>query len=365
MTDIASEPKHASHHLEDDFPPSSGGPSVMKAVAIPTLTGLVIGILFVTVFLAAFHAPEPSHLPVGIVGAPQQVAAVEHAVAENAPGKVDFTTYGSAADARDALEHRTVFGAYVVAEDGKTAQLLYAGANGPGVTSTVEGIFGGVAQHSHAALQTQDVAPAASGDTRGLGIFYAGFGIVLGGFLFGLISAQMAPALQLRWRILSLAIFSVIGGLAVALIGGSAGFNVLPGNFAASLAAVVLLAGAVVSGTLLLLRLGGQAGTLLASLVMLILGNATSGGVLPADYLPGWLHPFSDVLPAGIGLRALFGESYFNGDGYVSGLILLAVWIAASLGIVAALDFVAERRKNRDLGNAPTRANGTVTTATP
>ncbi|MGI8418376.1 MAG: ABC transporter permease [Nakamurella sp.] len=279
--------------------------------------------------------------------------AVEHAVAQNAPGKVEFTTYSSAADAQDAIEHRTIFGAYVMADDGKTAQLLYAGANGPGVTSTVEGIFDGVAQHSHATLKTQDVAPAASGDTRGLGIFYAGFGIVLGGFLFGLISAQMAPVLQLRWRILSLAIFSVIGGAAVALIAGSAGFDVLPGNFAANMSVIVLLAGAVVAGTLLLLRLGGPAGTLLASLVMLILGNATSGGVLPAAYLPDWLHPFSEILPAGLGLRALFGESYFNNDGYVSGLILLTVWVIASLGIVAALDVVADRRKSRSHRKAP------------
>ncbi len=67
---------------------------------------------------------------------------------------------------------------------------------------------------------------------------------------------------------------------------------------------------------------------------MLMLCNATSGGVPPAAFLPDWLHPFSDILPAGLGLRALIGASYFNNDGYVSGLILLAIWIVVSLGIV-------------------------------
>lgn len=195
-------------------------------------------------------------------------------------------------------------------------------------------------------MKTEDVVPAASGDTRGLGIFYAGFGIVLGAFLFALISAQMAPALQLRLRMLSIAIFAVLGGTAVALIASSTGFSVLPGNLAANISVIGLLAGAVSAGTLLLLRLGRQAGTLLASL---IIGNATSSGVLPAAYLPDWLHPFSAILPAGLGLRALFGESYFNNDGYVSGLILLTVWIVASLGIIAAMDVAADRRQKQNL----------------
>ena len=167
---------------------------------------------------------------------------------------------------------------------------------------------------------------------------------MLAGFLFGVIAAQIAPALQLRWRLLSISIFAIVVGPTVALIAGSSGFTVLPGSFAANTSVISLLAAAASAGTLLLMRIGGQAGTLLASLVVLILGNATSGGILPAAYLPGWLRPFSEILPPGVGLRAIFGESYFYGDGYLSGLILLAVWVIASLGIVAALDVLADRR---------------------
>ena len=167
MSHITMQPNHAPKHPDGDSPAPNGGPSVGKSVMIPPITGLVIGILFVTVFLAAFHAPQPHNLPVGIVGAAQQVEAVEHALDENAHGRIAFTTYDSAAAAQDAIEHRRVFGAYVMAEDGSTAQLQYAGANGQGVTGTLDGIFGGVAQRSHATLTTRDVVPAASGDTRG------------------------------------------------------------------------------------------------------------------------------------------------------------------------------------------------------
>ena len=80
MSHNTIQPNHAHEHLEGDSPAPSGGPSVGKSVMIPPVTGLVIGILFVTVFLAAFHAPQLHNLPVGIVGAAQQVEAVEHAL---------------------------------------------------------------------------------------------------------------------------------------------------------------------------------------------------------------------------------------------------------------------------------------------
>ena len=105
MSHITIQPNHTHEHLEGDSPAPSGGPSVGKSVMIPPVTGLVIGILFVTVFLDAFHAPQPHNLPVGIVGAAQQVEAVEHALQKNARGRIAFTTYDSAAAAQDAIEH--------------------------------------------------------------------------------------------------------------------------------------------------------------------------------------------------------------------------------------------------------------------
>lgn len=351
MSDLRTPPSRNTHHLEDAAPVRRG-PSTRTSIAIPAIVGLVIGTVFVTIFLAAFHAPEPHDLPIGIVGSAEQIASVEQALDENAPGAIAFTVYDSADDAVAAIEHRTVYGAYVMSEDGTTARLLYAGANGPAVTSTLEGAFGSVAQYSGATLDTEDIVPTSAGDTRSLSIFYAGFGIVLAGYLFGLISSQMAPRLQLRWRLLSLAVFSVVVGSVVAFIAGSTGFDALPGNVAAILAVTVLLAASVGSATLMLMRIGGPVGTLLASLVLLILGNATGGGTLPPAYLPDWLRPLSEILPVGIGLRALQGESYFQGDGYVLGIVLLAVWTLASIGVVVALDVLAARRTSRALRRA-------------
>jgi ABC-type multidrug transport system permease subunit len=132
----------------------------------------------------------------------------------------------------------------------------------------------------------------------------------------------------------SLALFGAIGGIMVAVIGGSVGFGALPGA-SLPLALVVALMGAAVGGTtMVLLRLFGSAGVSLASILLLILGNASSGGVLPAAYLPSWLHPLSEVLPVGVGVRAMQGLSGFQNDGLTRALVILPLWV---LGAVAVL----------------------------
>ncbi|WP_063746795.1 hypothetical protein [Catenuloplanes japonicus] len=303
-------------------------PPKPKSVVIPAVVGLVIGSIFILIFLAAFHAPRPHAMPIGVVGSAAQLQQ------QLPPGLIELVPYDSPTAARDAVTHREVYGAYLAGE----RELLYAGANGPGVTGTLEGLF-------PAAATRTDVLPTSAGDTRGLSIFYAGFGLVLGGFLFGLVSYQMAPRLPVRLRALSLAGFAVTAGVAAALIAGRTGFNALPGNPAVIASVTVLLAMAVGSATLFLMRIAGPAGTMLASLVLLILGNATGGGTLPSPYLPGWLAPLSHVLPAGLGIRALQGVSYFHHDGYVLGVVLLAVWSAAGLGLVRLIDLRADAQR--------------------
>ena len=335
-----SEPSH--HHLDDGAPPRHG-PTIRQSILVPTMFGLAIGAIFVAVFLAAFHAPRPHDLPVAFVGSSSELASAQGVVDKAAPGAIHLKAYSSEKGAVSALEHRSAYGAFVSSASGQST-LHYAGANGPAVTSTLEGVFAAVAASSQTTLKSDDTVPTSSGDTRSLSIFYAGFGLVLAGFLFGLISFQMTPRLQLRWRLVSLGAFSVLSGVVVAIVAGSAGFNALPGNVGAITAVTVLLAMAVGAATLLMMRVGGPIGTLLASLVLLILGNATGGGTLPPDFLPGWLRPLSDILPAGLGLRALQGESYFHNDGYARGVLLLGAWTVICLAIVYVIDVTADRR---------------------
>jgi hypothetical protein len=316
--------RHRAHAI--DAAPSERGATGAKGVLLPALIVLVIGTIFVSIYLAAFHAPQPHRLPVAVVGSSQTLGQVESALDAAQPGGFDVRGYAYPADARFALDHRAVYAAYIAT--GGTPELLYAGANGTGVTATVTGAFGAVAKAGGQHLIAEDALPASSGDTRGLTVFYAAFGVILVGFMFGTTTYQLAPRLEYRWRMLSLLIFGALGGVMVALVAERA-FHALPGPFAGIAGVVALMAMAAGGATMALMRLFGPAGVSLSSIVLLILGNASSGGILPADYLPGWLHPLHAILPVGVGVRAIQGLAYFGHDGLALGITVLTVWIVA------------------------------------
>ncbi|WP_063771407.1 ABC transporter permease [Streptacidiphilus albus] len=343
MSPVASDhDARTGHHPHVvDAPAPRTGATGAGGALLPALIVLVIGSIFVSVYLAAFHEPKPHRLPVGIVGTAQQAQQLRTGLDAHAPGGFSVTAYPDRAAAASAVEHRSVYAALVPAgassgssSGGSSADaLLYGSANGPSVTALLEGDFGALAQAGGHRLAAQDLVPASGGDTRGLSIFYSAFGLVLAGFLFGTMTYQMAPRLEFRWRMTSLAAFSTVGGLAIAAIAGQV-FGALPGPFLAVAALTGLMAAAVGGTTMALVRLLGPAGVSVSSVLMLILGNATSGGILPPAFLPALLRPLSEILPVGVGVRAVQGLAYFHGDGVAVGVGVLALWTAVSVGLL-------------------------------
>ncbi|MFJ7949680.1 ABC transporter permease [Streptomyces sp. NPDC096354] len=331
-----------------DTAPARGRAAGVKGVLLPVGIVLTIGTIFVSVYLAAFHSPRPHVLPVAAVGTNQQVRQVEAGLEAGLPGEFSVTMYPSEAEARDAVGHRQVYAAYIApvgrAGTGHNPKLLYAGANGPAVTGTVTGAFGAVAEADGRQLAQQDVVPSSSGDTRGMSVFYTAFGLILAGYLFGVMTYQIAPRLQFRLRMLSVASFGVLGGAVIALLSGSTGFGALPGSFLGVAGIAALMAAAAGLATMVFMRLFGPAGLSLAAVVLLTFGNSTSGGAMPAQYLPGWLHPLSTILPVGVGVRAIQGASYFHDDGLAGGIAVLTVWIVVCAAVLYARDALAKPR---------------------
>jgi hypothetical protein len=142
--------------------------------------------------------------------------------------------------------------------------------------------------------------------------------------------------------LLSLAAFGVTGGVLITLIVKA--FGAVPGPFVGLASVTGLMAMAAAAASMTLVRLLGAAGVGLASVVLLVLGNSTSGGSLPRAFLPPWLHPFSEVLPVGVGVRALNGLAYFHHDGLLSGIAILGGWIAACAAALFARDAHDRRR---------------------
>ncbi|MGW5253519.1 ABC transporter permease [Streptomyces sp. NPDC004012] len=305
------------------------------------ITVLAIGLAFVSLFLAAFHTPQAHRLPVAVAASDQRAALFDVRLQRLAPDAFQVDRYADNASARWAVEHRKAYAA-LLADDGKP-EIVYAGANGPAVSALVAplgGLCASQCQKPGHKLPVVDILPLSPGDSRGLSIFYASFGLVLAGFLFGQMTYQVAPRLSFGERIRSLALFAVVGGLATALI-ASTGFDAIRGSFLAIAGLVALMAGAMGAATVLLIRVFGAIGVPLAAIVMLVTGNVTSGGVLPPKFLPGWLEPLASVMPMGVGVRALGGLAYFHHDGLTYGVVVLSSWILFCVAALFLLDRIA------------------------
>lgn len=324
----------------------SGGSSLaalLRGVLVPPLVATFVGLAFVVVFLDAFHAPQPHHLPVAVVGAAQQAGQVARALDERAPGHFRVRSLPDEAAARTALLRRDVYGALV---PGSPPRLLVAGADGQAVTTTLSEAFAPLAPALGGAPRPVDVRPLAPGDTRGLGIFYGAFGVVLGGFIFGLLSYQAAPQLLLRRRVLSIALFAAASGALTALA-ADAVYSAIPAGFWTVFGLVALLALGTAATAALGMRALGSAATFVLSVSLITLGNATSTGNLPAEYLPPWLQPLASILPPGVAVRALRGATYFTDDGVVRAVWVLTLWSVVPLVLIGVLDALSRRRSAR------------------
>jgi hypothetical protein len=323
-------------------PKKGGFGEAIKAIFAPVVIVLVIGLTFVSVYLAAFHQPRPHDLPIGVVGPPPAVTQVDSGLGAKVPGYFKVSGYADADAARYDLTHRKIFAAFDLSS--APPKLYYAGANGPSVTQLVTGVFGGIAAQQHQNLSSVDVLPSSPDDSRGLSIFYTGFGLVLAGFLFGLVSYNLTR--RFLYQMISLVVFGALGGYFTTLIANS-GFHALPGPVAGLAAVVGLLAMSTGTISLVLLRMFGVAAIPLAAIVLLVFGNSTSGGILPPDFLPHWLHPLATILPSGVGVRAIDGVAYFHHDGLVRGVSILAGWIVGCSLVIWIIDLIGGRRKAR------------------
>ncbi|QTZ91998.1 hypothetical protein [Streptomyces auratus] len=311
---------------------------IRKAVFVPVVTALAIGTVFVAVYLAAFHAPVAHHQPLGIAASDRTASRVELALNDSAPDAYTYHRYSGPDAARHAVTHDQVPAALVA--HGRSTVLLVAGAQGP---STVADLQAAVAHGVGHPVAVKDVVPLTPGDARGLSVFYAAFGVVLAGFLFAVASYQIAPRLALSARVASMALFAAASGLMVALIGRQA-VHALPASFATVTAVAGLLAMATAASAGVLLRVFGPVGMPVASVVLLIFGNATSGGILPPTFLPAWLSPLAQFMPPAAAVRALRGAGYFHSAHLTGALTLLAAWVLGCLAVQYLLDLRADRR---------------------
>ena len=98
-----------------------------------------------------------------------------------------------------------------------------------------------------------------------------------------------------------------------------------------------LLSLAVASATGAAQRLAGLAGTGLAAVIIFLLGNSTSGGMVNYQFLSDGFRQLSQYLPPGAAVTAIRNGAYFDGPSLSDHAVLaLIVWAVVGLALIIA-----------------------------
>ena len=294
---------------------------------------LVVGSVFVIVSLIGYHSPHPRKVPVAITGPAAVTRQVETRVNETAPGAYRFHGFGSTTQAARALRRGQV---YAVLELTHTPTIRYAGAQGPTVLAAlVRDVVPPVAAAARSSPALVDALPLGANDAAALPLFYACFAVVLSSYLFSITTTTQAQRLRAWGHWTSAAALAVSLGLVAALV-ARFGTHTISAH-TATIALVLMLTSLATGATsYFLLRLSSTFGSILGTVVLVILGSA-SGGVVPGQFLPHWLAALRPVLPLGVSLTTIRDTVYFGGHHLSRGIGILMLWAVVPLVIATVL----------------------------
>ncbi|MEV0281216.1 DUF3533 domain-containing protein [Streptomyces sp. NPDC050610] len=312
---------------------------------------LVIGVLalqfaFIASYVGAFHSPKPKNIALAVV-APEQARGQLMAKLGKLPGDpLDPRAAAGEAKAVQQIRERDIDAALIVDPRGSTDRLLVASGGGASLSQAVEKVVTAAEKSQQRTVKTQDIAPVAKGDARGLSSFYLVVGWCVGGYLCAAIlaiSAGARPANPQRAviRLGTLALYSIASGIGGAVIMGPI-LEALPGPVLGLWGLGALVVFAVGATTLAFQGLAGIVGIGLAIAVVVVLGNPSAGGAYPYPLLPGFWRAIGPALPPGAGTWTARSIAYFRGNAVTGPLLVLSAWAVA--GSVVTLLFSAFKK---------------------
>lgn len=327
--------------MENASKTRSGARARMEMLVPPVVGGLLLLVALLGLIGTAIRDPKPHDIPVGLVGPAPAVQQISTAFGTNAPGAFQFTTYGSEADARAALDSRAVEGVLVL---GSSPRLIVAGAAGDAATGVITAAFTNV--FKGVTLDVEVVHPFAAGDAHGLILFFVVVAVIVASLVTQALLVGIASDAGLGARLSVAVVFAVLGGLTA--IGTAAWIaDDYASGFWTAVGLVVLAAlavGTVVAGCA---RLLGPPGLGLAALVVVLLDLVSSGGPVGSQLLPDFYRSLAPWMPAGPLYSALRGAIYFDGAGLAGPVLVLSGWLAGGLVLMWLAELVATRRRSR------------------
>jgi hypothetical protein len=299
-------------------------------------------------YLGAFHAPEPHHLRVDVVGSGTSAQVLAQTLHDKGAGALDVRTVADRAAAEAQLKGREIYGAYV---PGAKPELMVATAGSDTTATVVQKVFTKLAAEQGAPLRVTDVAPVSEGDPTGQGLFFLLVALSIGSYASVAVIGGAGAVLPLRIRaLLALGTALVVSGIGTFFAGPM--FHLvdqgLPGVWAMAwlYAAGILLVGVGLHTFL-------KRWTTLGVMVLFVMLNFTSsGGIFKPELQSGFfaaLHSFWNGAGFIEGAR---GHVYFDGTGVGRNVLVLALWFMAGTAVMAAAGLAERARRRRTAAEA-------------
>ena len=298
-------------------------PPAAAILVVPLVVALVL-----TVFAWPSSRLAPRDLPVGVAGPAPAAEAIETKLAQQ-QGAFDVERYADEPAARQAIEDREVYGAFVATPDGP--KVLTGSAASPVVAQLL----------SHAASeQNAEVEDVVSAPEAGTALGSSVLPMVLAGILTGVLAALAGSTAAARAALVLAG--SVLGGVSATLVVDT-WLGVVEGDWLANagvLTLTVLAIASAMAGLHALLGTHGL-GLGLGALAMILVGNPFSAAAAAPELLPQPVGGIGQLMPPGAGANLLRSTGFFDGAGAADQIAVLAAWALAGLAAVA----IAEARR--------------------
>jgi hypothetical protein len=322
------------------------GVTPTRTVVRHLLIHLIVPVLLATgmalAYLGAFHQPAPHGVRLDVVGTGPAVAAMAQELQDGLGDMAAVRTVGSLDEARAALQHLEIAGAYV--PDPARPTLLIASAASDTTATIVQRMIAPVALRQGVPLQITDVVPTADTDPTGQGAFFYLVALSVGGYSAAIAIGAAGARLPMRLRLLfGLGVAGVISAIATTVAGPL--YGALPN----SSLQIGLLAWLYVSAVVWLgigLHSFLARWTTLTVVGLFVMLNFTSaGGVFAPSVQPGFfasLHSF--WIGSGL-VEAARRLLYFPALGIGGQVLTIALWAVVGLAL-ATVAGLAEGRRN-------------------
>jgi hypothetical protein len=337
--------------------PSQPSPRRLFAVAI---AAALVGFILTLSFGFADHAPAPHGVRLAVAAPAGFVLRLTAGLAHAAPGGFTVVPAPSERAVIHSVLAQSAAGGLVASATGPVT-IVTAAAAGSSQQQAIAAALMAAAAALHRQARSLDVAPLPASDRAGLSVFVFEIGLLLPSVIGSIGLFVLGRRFRVWWRITAAVVFALLAACGSVLVLDTI-FGALTGASAALIGIGFFGSFTFVAFVTACQAVTGLPGTGLAALAFVVIGNAVSGGTVPFAFLPDGFRQIAPWLPNGAVVSAARDVVYLPDSDLGHPLLVLGIWLAASLAVLACVDLlhVAERRRAPERAAEIYAASGTA-----